>query len=266
MTEKHEPWFVMLHVMDVHQGANMRRLFNFIYKLHYLPKLYRIRKRFKSDRNIWYELSLMYVDGQTKRIIKKLTKENYINNTVIMVSGDHGRGWDSGRDLKFQKELGFRTYYENINAAFICSNVTGEPSNIGLHDGMSITATLLDELNIPQDEKFKGVSIYEEGKYAVITEGYERRNCDLDRRDLAFTVTSEKYKLMVKLVGNTLNPVRFYDLQEDPKEYINKVSSKEYLDDIYQLMNYLVSERKELLIKRKVELSNYNNAKLIKHG
>jgi len=257
MKPSREPWFIMLHVMDVHQGANIRRLGNFIYKLHYFPKLFRIRKRYGGERNIWYDISLMYVDSQAKRLINKLEELDLFDDTVIMVSGDHGRGWDPGRDIKYQSELGLRTYYEQINAALIFSNGSCDPSFEGLHDGMSISATLLDELGIAPDCTFKGISVYKQGRKAVITEGYERRNCDLTRRDLAFTVTGKDLKLMVKLKKDQLKTVRLYDLKTDPNEFINMIDSDDYQKEINLLMEELVSQRKDLLQKRNVDVSKY---------
>ena len=83
-------------------------------------------------------------------------------------------------------------------------------SNDGIHDGMSICATLI------KDFKLKSIVPLEERQYlnqekACIVESVGRGNCDLPTRDIYFTVTSKTHKIMFVLEKNKLFPVMIFD-------------------------------------------------------
>ena len=69
---------------------------------------------------------------------------------------------------------------------------------------MSISATILDELNIKRHASFRGRSVYKSGKEIIISENCGRGNCDLERKDLYFTVTSKKYKMFILMQKNKI--------------------------------------------------------------
>jgi len=251
-----EPWFVFVHIMDVHQSNKPYRFINFLFKFLFLPKLLHIYKKKKSKRNIWYDLTVMYCDRQIGKILNTLKKKNIYEKTLVIVAGDHGYLWDRERDIKLSKDLGFRTHYEHLLVPFIISPTNRKVSRVGMHDSMSISATLLDELGIEPHSSFKGVSVYKPGKKYVITESVGRGNCDLVKRDIYFTVTTEQYKLMVKLIDNKFDPMRFYHLTNDPYEYDNLVEQLASRDIIQKLIGYIYEERQELMKIRNVQLAD----------
>ena len=179
-----------------------------------------------------------------------------MENTQLYIFGDHGMGWDVGRGSAQMKQLGFRTHYEHIDVPLIVSPTKRVPCDIGMHDGMSISATMLDELNISPHPSFKGKSLYEPGKPVAIVESVGRGNCDVLRRDLYFTVTSTTHRLMVLLTENKLIPERLYDRTTDPKEYVNLVDNKENATLITTMLRWLIEQRGELLQRRGVDIES----------
>jgi len=254
INNNHKPWFMFLHMMDVHESTKIGRWFQFLKRLRYFNKAKKIRSKSKTSRTIWYDISLMYLDNEISRLFKKLKERNQYDDTLILVSGDHGIGWDKNRNSEYEKDLGFRAYYEHVNVPYIISPTTRKPNETGMHDGMSMSATLLDELNISPDKSYLGRSCYEAGKDAIIVESTGRGSCDLKRTDLRFTIITKKYKLMILLCKAELIPKRLYDLENDPYEYDNIVSMPSMGDTIRGLTKHLFNERKEVLKKRGVNV------------
>ena len=86
---------------------------------------------------------------------------------------------------------------------------------------MSVSATLMDCLDLPAHPSFKGKSVFEKGKFVVISESCGSGNADVAVRDLYFTVTGERYKAMICLAGDSLEITKFFDLRQDPNELSN---------------------------------------------
>ena len=126
---------------------------------------------------------------------------------------------------------------------------------------MSISATLVKDFKLKTDSSFKGKTIFEPGKKASIVESVGRGNCDLATRDIYFTITSQNYKIMFVLEKNKLFPVLMFDKEKDPYEYKNLLKFKIYKREIDELANFLVMERKNILLMRKVDIKKIINKK-----
>ena len=76
-------------------------------------------------------------------------------------------GWDSKeifQTLKFR----FENFFEHIEVPLIISPCDLKPSNEGIHDGMSISATLVKDFKLKTDSSFKGKTIFEPGKKLLL--------------------------------------------------------------------------------------------------
>ena len=135
------PWFIFVQLEDIHDGPKTCRFFNFIFKLKYLKRLLKIRKKYSSHRDFWRDLSLIYLDSEFGKFFKRLKKRKMLSNTIFYLFGDHGMGWDNKRDKSLMNNLGVRTHYEHIEVPLIISPCNKKPHK-GMHDGMSISATL----------------------------------------------------------------------------------------------------------------------------
>ena len=250
-------WFMYIHFMDLHDHSIASRPIQFLSKFLNLPTVLKYRKKqskenYQSLRSLSYDLSVFQVDKELSKFISKLKKINKFDSTVFVIFGDHGDGWDKKRDQDLRKNFGFRTFYEHINIPLIIYPKFKNKIEKGLHDSMSISASLLELLKINQHKSFKGISIFKKGKKLIVTENCGRGNADIKNRDIFFTLTNDKCKLMLRLKEEKLILENFYDLKQDPKEITNLINciDKKKSVEINEMLSFFFQERKELLYIR----------------
>ena len=250
-----KPWLIFMQLMDNHDGAKTSRYFNFLHKLSSIPFLIYLRTKFPTHRDFWRDLSLIYLDKEIGKLIQYLKKINKFNDTTFYFFGDHGMGWDIKRDSSYSDNLGFRTFFEHIEVPFIISPCDKKSTQSGIHDGMSISATIKD-FKLKNNSSFEGKTIFSTGKKVSIVESVGRGNCDLVNRDIYFTITSQKYKIMFFLENKKLFPVMMFDKENDPYEHKNLLKFGVNKKIIDELANFLVIERKKFLLMRKVDIKS----------
>ena len=193
---------------------------------------------------------MIYVDRELGIFFEKLKQQKLYTNSTFILFGDHGWGRDLNRDTKLIGELGLRAYYEHINVPIIISPLKNvKIDNNGLHDTMSISATILDLLKIPGHPSFLGKSIFNKGSQFIITESTSRGNCDITNKKIYFIITGVKFKLMLSYFKRKLEPLRLYNLVNDPREMKNIINNKVFKNEVNVMINYLKQKRKKLFSK-----------------
>ena len=92
---------------------------------------------------------------------------------------------------------------------------------------MSISASILDDLNLKAHNSFKGKSIFRNGNNEIISENCGRGNCDIKNKDLFILLLhQEVFKAMFLLKKNKLSIERLYDLKNDEAEVENLINKK----------------------------------------
>jgi len=247
---KKKKQFSFIHIMDAHHCENTGRLSKTIKNFRFLPKLY--KNISYLSRGLFYDLSLMYIDKELGRFINKLKRINKYDDSLFILFGDHGIGRDLTRDTSLLKELGLRGYYEHLNVPIIISPLKNKkPIQKGLHNTMSVSASILDLLNIRGHSSFEGNSIFNKGDSYVISESTGKGNCDIFNKKIFFIITGNKFKLMVSYFKNNFQALRLYNLLEDPKEKNNLVDKKEFSNQKKIMIQYLKNKRKKLFMKIK---------------
>jgi hypothetical protein len=244
------PWFTYIHVMDLHDCAIPIRFQNFLGRLIRMPRIMAAGRGHVTPRSLLYDSAVAYVDGQVGKLVKRLEDDGVLEDTMIMITGDHGLIWDRDRDPKGLSVFGFRTHYEFIDVPMALSGQDRAPSREGLLDSMSVSATLLDAMGIDGHQSFKGKTAFAPGRDVVINENAGRGNANLDLSDLYFTVVTGTRKLMTLLKESELTPVQFYDLENDPKELRNLIDDADWAAEIAVLTERLLAERAPLLSRR----------------
>ena len=259
--------FTYIHFMDLHDHNVFASIDDFFSKLKFLPRVLiaRSKNKNKNSRSLTYDLALCNIDNQLSIFFQKLKKMKKIKDSIFFIIGDHGEGWDKMRSKELKKDFGFRTYYEHINIPFIISPFKSRKlKNSNLFDSMSVSASILNVLDIKQHSSFKGKSIFSKGSSIIITENCGRGNSDLVKKDIYFTLTSSKYKLFCKIQGRIMFLKRLYALESDVRELkniINTVSSKV----LNEFLSYLFRKRKEILKIRgfkKIPRLHHSNVKV----
>lgn len=251
VTKFHQPWFMYVHFMDVHDSASLSRPWHLLGRLKYLRRWRKARRTGHTSRTFLYDSALMYVDEQIGKLIKTLERNGQLENTIIFATGDHGFG-AAGSPRANKKELGHRTHSEDIDVPLFASHEGARNNDECLVDTMGVTATLLETLDVPPHPSFKGKSAFGTGRHAVISENAGRGNADLARRDLYFTVTTHDHKLMATLKGTEISCQELYDLRNDPLELQNQIDDPVNGNIIGALLDHLYTERAELIALRKV--------------
>lgn len=243
-----EPWYLHFHVMDLHDCYSLSRPLNLIYRLRFLPRWVRARRAGHSKRRLVYDLALMDIDHHVGKLLDALEETGKLDDTVIVVTGDHGSHFAGSPRAKFT--VANRTHFEDLEVPLLLVGDSRRPTDQGLTDTMGCSATLLDALGIAPHPSFKGRSVFGSGRPAVIAETAGSGNADLERRDLYFTVTTASHKLMTVLRGSRLEVLELYDLTEDPLELRNLADDPAHRPAIETLIGHLYQERGELLAWR----------------
>ncbi len=157
-----EPWHIHIHLMDVHDARAINRPFNFFRRMTYLPKWMSCRAKGLTRRHWIYDTALMYLDRKLKRLVDTLERTGQLDSTAIVVTGDHGDRFAQSR-RKRSANVAIRTFREDIEVPLVV-RAPWRTMPIGkndLLDSMSVSATLLDCLEVPRHDSFLGRSIFE---------------------------------------------------------------------------------------------------------
>ena len=260
--------FTYIHFMDLHDHHVFYQFFeDFFSKVRLIPRVFIARSKNKTNnpRKFTYDLALCNIDYQFSIFLKKLEKMKKMKDSIFFITGDHGEGWDKMRLKELKKDFGFRTYSELLTIPFVISPFKSKQlKNSNLFDSMSISATILDILDIKQHSSFKGKSIFSKGNKIIITESCGRGNADIEKKDIFFTLTASKYKLFCKIEGKVMLLKRLYSLESDARELKNIINSapSKVLNDF---LSHLYSKRKEILTIRgfrKIPRLDHSNVKV----
>ena len=249
---KENKFFLYAHVMDPHDRKVVNRPANFLTKLLLWPYWLIISKD-KSFQRFLYDISLYCVDKKLGSILENLKTNNIFKNTKLVITGDHGSDLHDKKARGNHEIFGFRTHKEHITVPIIYFNTQKKIKKKGLHDSRSISASIFDDLNIEGHSSFKGKSIFEDGEDEIITESAVRGNCDIQRKDLYFTVTSKKYKAMFIVEKKKLLIKRLYDLEMDPLEIKNLIGKEELRHIIKEKTDYLFRKRSKIFKQRGIK-------------
>lgn len=238
---KARPWFVHMHAMDVHDCRAINRPLHLLGRLRFLPRWIVGRLKGYTRRRWLYDTAVMYVDRLLGRVIDTLERTGQMQDTVILVTGDHGSQYAESPRTK--ATVGYRTHYEDIEVPLLVANSGRAPKPVGLIDSMGVTATFLDALNAPFHASFKGRSAFSHGLDAVICENCGHGNADIARRDIYFTVTTDANRMMAVMRGEELQVEQLYDRRIDPQELRNIIESPDVRPIVVTMVQQLWRER-----------------------
>lgn len=250
------PWHLHIHLMDVHDARAINRFANVLARARYLPRWIGGRIRGLTRRHWIYDTALMYVDAQLKPLVAALERSGQLDDTCIAITGDHGNNFALSPRKK--GNISARTFREDLEVPLIVrAPWMTDPARDGLFDSMTASATLLHCLGVKPHPAFEGRSVFERGKEIVVSESCGSGNADVAVRDLHFTVTGARHKMMARLCGKRLELVQLFDLAQDPDELndvANRPESKPVVDG---LVTALMRERARLFALRGVEAEGW---------
>jgi len=251
-TNKNDKLFLWMHYMDPHYPyippdeylenfTNREEAFNFNININYKNPLddeVRLLKRL-------YMGEVKYVDKYVGKLLNYLNKNNFWENSVIIITADHGNAFMEHERFAHAYDI---LYNEVIHVPLIIhywGHKEVNNTNISLID---LPSTILDILNIDKPDSFMGSSLLTSNKKLndriIFSESAKPRyhNLTHDVNKLLVTCIYNNWKLIKNDIYNT---IELYNLQNDFKEKYNLIEYKrsvsiELLDKI---KNHLSKER-----------------------
>ena len=202
-----------------------------------------------------YDLSLKETDNNIKILIDKLSDKGILDNTLIIISSDHGH--DAGfPNRKFG--IGSASFYEEyVHIPLIFYHTGIKPRTIDYQCcAMDIAPTILDILGIDIPVEFQGYSIFSskiKSREYVLLEHTHRGPNDINNKPYYIAArSSDGYKLIWKEYIYEYDPTKYqyemYDLKKDPYEQNNIYFDASFQDKRLE-MEYVIKERFSLISK-----------------
>lgn len=162
-----------------------------------------------------YDNNIVQFDDMVRKSIGLLTEKGYMDNSILIIYGDHGEafnehGYFGHYHYLFQEEI-------HVPIIFISSKnqVFKEKKFATLND---ILPTTLDMLNLPIPDDIEGISLLRDNG---------NRTTYHDSRNGIYAIIEKDESVIYKLMFNSKNEKKyFYNLTEDPGEKNNLYDSE----------------------------------------
>lgn len=199
-----------------------------------------------------YDEFVRYCDSQFRNFILELEKRNMMDNTIIILTADHGESFDHNYLL----HGGYHLYQEIVNIPLIImlpENKGGRVIN-DVTEQIDISATIADLADIQVPSWMEGKSLVPLMNGEISTLGpafsmsFERnpgRGNKIEKGAIA--VTEEQYKLIHYL---ELDETLLFNLDKDPDERYNLIDKKR------EIGNHLLKLIKDSLKKANERIIN----------
>jgi len=198
-------------------------------------KLPEVGMKWVKEHNQWkpivrsYLASVSYMDAQLGRLLDALEKEGFAQNTIIVFWGDNG--WHLG-----QKELFSKTTLwdpaTKVPLIFAGPGIAGRGLCSQPAELLDIYPTLIDLCGLPNNENLEGLSLSPQlsnpktvrEQPAITTHGPDNHS-----------VRTERFRYTLYGDGSE----EFYDMQDDPNEWTNRIADPKYQEEIQKLEKWI---------------------------
>jgi arylsulfatase A-like enzyme len=225
-----------------------------------------------------YYAAVSYADAQVGILMNTLDSLGLINNTIIVLWGDHG--WHLGDHDQWGKDTNFE---ESTRAPLIVSapgHKSGKTKSIT--EFVDIFPTLCELTGLKTPQKMDGRSLvplmknvkakvkkYGVSQYYRIIEEAEAKNLGYETTDvMGYTLRTERYRFTIWMANGfrTNKPfteadvyaTELYDYQKDPMETVSVGNEKEYntvaKEMKCKMLQYFKSQEKIGPYKKNVKL------------
>ncbi len=264
--KRDKPFFLMVSFYEPHSPFNYPTDFNVKFDPAkfpvpkvgteddwHIPAIFRdLTEAEKQGINAAYFTSMAYVDRTIGRVLAALTKAGLDENTVVILTGDHG--YMLGHHGRFEKHC---CYEPAIRAPLIvrAPGVTkAGTSTAALTEFIDVAPTILDRAGVPVPKSVQGESLtnvlngetktHRERVFVEYSENEEA--CVLTERwKLIYGTGARKredgYATGKPLPGRT---VQLYDLQTDPDETTNLAEKPEHAERVKAMTAVLAEHLK----------------------
>ena len=233
-------YFLWLHYMDVHEPyappnyENQKELMYLIAKYRDFPNML-TKNEIQKLINL-YDLEIKYTDKAINSFIQELKKMGHYDNSIIIISADHGDAFGEhdtlGHGGKFRAQL----YEEVIHVPLIISGHNKKGITIDRQvQLLGLAPTICELINIQSPPHFFGKSFFaktqEKGMIA--------------NSSACIAYRTKKYKFIINKLDN--KEKELYDLENDPEEKRNIYKNNRIVADRQEseMLNLLEKEKKK---------------------
>ena len=236
-------FFLWLHYMDVHEPYvpkdydNQNELSYLITKYRDFPNM--ITEQEKEKIINLYDLEISYVDGEMGKLIKFLKEQNYLQNSILIITSDHGEEFSEhgayGHGGKFRAQL----YDESIHIPLIIFGLEESGTVIEKQvQLLDLSPTICEILKIPTPNSFFGKSLFNNCSNGIIVNS---------EYDIAYR--TKNYKLIIR--KNDGNSIELYNLKIDPYELNNIYTNDETFKRLeLEMMNIIYNYNNKLKLSK----------------
>jgi arylsulfatase A-like enzyme len=241
--------FVFFHTYEIHSP----------YKHDYFVAQLPLSERtYRNNTIARYDSGIRYTDIQIGRLISWLKTNNLFEKTLIIITSDHGENFNHIRTKEGMGSHGNTLYDSEIHVPLILGGAVPFNQKLAIADQVSsvdILPTIMDFLNIPINEKARGISLMPliDGKKMTQRMAYSEAIRVMEEKK---SVRTLEYKLIANLNGKNKNnsdkiDYELYDLVHDERETENifalkSTVAKTFIQYLKQIMKSVDVNRGQL--------------------
>lgn len=173
-----------------------------------------------------YDAAVLYVDEQLGRIWHALEERGLANDTIIVITSDHGEELGEHGDISHH----FRMYDHNIRVPMLFHIPGSDRRNVdALTSTIDLAPTIAALVGAEVPASWRGVDVTSDAVHArthVIAEAFHSGNCLFDSRPPYIAIRTEKYKYLWKEFRDPTDRfspegLELFDIELDPMELNN---------------------------------------------
>ncbi len=189
----------------------------------------RSKPRNDTEWEAWsalYDAALLYADEQIGRIADALEARGILDDTLLVICGDHGEELGEHGDVSHH----FRLYSHNVRVPLLFVHPDLKPGNNGdLVELTDIAPTIASLLDVAGDPDWVGKPVWDaavKARSEIVVESFFGGNCVFETRPLYMAARDTRWNFMWKEFRDhedLLSPEgnQLYDVITDPLEQNN---------------------------------------------
>lgn len=226
-TKTESPAFFYFHFVSTHEIGNIEpenevfTPYRTELSSHASFKSTELPEKIKEELVNGYDNGVFQFDRYLKKLLKKLQAKGYLENSIIIITSDHGEGLGERGNYYHTYNL----YQEDIMVPLIFIDTLNECNLADSRYGtlIDIAPTIFDCLNLPKVSTWQGNSLLQKSVFPR----YSFHQTFRDRTEYALIKYDGDhiYKLIASEYRGKLSNFRLFNLDLDPKEEKNLIDS-----------------------------------------
>ena len=206
-----------------------------------------------------YDASVLYVDEQIGRLIGNLSASGQLDNTLIVITADHGEELGEHGDISHH----FRLHEHNIRVPFLVYGPGIEAQQVDhLTTLLDLAPTLTSLAGIATPSEWQGLSVISNkisAREEIVLETFHGGSCLFESRPPYMAVRTKKWKyLWREYIDPTdhfsSDEMELFDIETDPTEQNN----------LYRHDHPVIAGFNQLLAERLAEIPEFDNVRIDK--